>query len=340
MNIDLPKACLGTMNFGSITDDKTSFKIMDTAIEMGCNFFDTAEMYSVPCRKETDGLSEKIIGRWMKERKNRNDIFLASKVVGPEKGNAPWIREGEACFDKKNIRKAIIGSLERLQTDYLDLYQLHWPNRKVNIFGVRNFPYPIHPEKNPQEIPLEETLAVLQDLQKEGLVKHFGLSNETPWGVSECLRLEREKNLPKMVSIQNNYSLLTRTFETALSEFTYQENIGLLAYSPLAFGALVDTKRVDGRFDTYADIGIRYRAEKVQKIIEKYRALARKHDMTLPQLAIRFIASQPFVQSIIIGPATVEQTRDGIISCGKTLAPEILQAIETIHEEHPNVCPQ
>ena len=244
---ELSKVCLGTMNFGSITDQKTSFEIMDKALEMGCNFFDTAEMYSVPCRKETDGESEKIIGEWMSTRKNRSEIFIATKVVGPDRGNAPWIREGNAHFDEKNIREALHGSLKRLQTDYIDLYQLHWPDRKVNIFGVRNFDYP---ENSPQKeseisgnISLEETLKVLQKLKNEGLIKHFGLSNETPWGVSECLRLEREKNLPKMETLQNNYSLLTRTFETALSEFTYNEGIGLLAYSPLAFGALVDKKK-------------------------------------------------------------------------------------------------
>ena len=232
------------MNFGSITDEKTSFEMMDVSLEMGCNFFDTAELYSVPCRKETDGLSEKIVGNWMEARKNRSEIFLATKVVGPGKGNAPWIRGGDTHFDEKNIRQALEGSLKRLQTNYIDLYQLHWPDRNVNVFGRRNFSYPENsPEeqrKNSGNISLEETLGVLKKLQAEGLVKHFGISNETPWGVSECQRLEREKNLPKMETIQNNYSLLTRSYETALAEFSYNAGIGLLAYSPLAFGALVD----------------------------------------------------------------------------------------------------
>ncbi len=332
------------MNFGSIADEKTAFKIMDTAVKNGCTFFDTAEMYSVPCRKETDGLSEEIIGNWMSERNNRSEIFLATKVIGPLKGNAPWVRPGRRHFNEESIREALQGSLKRLQTDYIDLYQLHWPERSVNHFGVRNFSYPeISPAEHDEisgNISLEETLKVLQKLQKEGLIKEIGVSNETPWGVSECLRLAREKNLPKIQTIQNNYSLLTRTFETALSEFTYRENIPLLAYSPLAFGALVDKPRKGGRFDVYDDIGVRYRTAKVQKIIQKYRDLAKRNNMTLPELAISFIASQPFVHSVIIGPATAEQCQNGISACQKKLSPEILEAIEKIHEEHPNVCPQ
>jgi len=335
----LSKVCLGTMNFGSITDEETSYKIMDTAFEMGCNFFDTAEMYSVPTAKETSGVSEKIIGKWMKKRQNRDKIFLATKVIGPEKGNAPWIRNGKRCFNEKNIREALQGSLERLQTDYIDLYQLHWPDRDVNHFGVRNFPYTKN-TYNPDAIEIEETLKILEKLQKEGHIKYFGISNETPWGVSEFQRLEREQNLPKIQTIQNNYSLLTRTFETALSEFSFNTGLGLLAYSPLAFGALVDTQRKNGRFDTYSEQSSRYRTNTVKKIIEKYKSLAKSHNMTLPQLAISFVASQPFVKSVIIGPSTVEQTRDGILATRNILSENILKEIDIIHEEHPNVCPQ
>jgi len=337
---NLPKACLGTMNFGSITDEKTSFEIMDTALEMGCYFFDTAEMYSVPTTEETTGLSEKIIGKWMKNRKNRNKIFLATKITGPERGNAPWIRGGkERCFNEKNIREALQGSLDRLQTDYIDLYQLHWPNRDVNIFGTRNFSYTRN-TNNIEITEIQETLRILQKLQQEGLIKYFGISNETPWGVSEFQRLEREENLPKMQSIQNNYNLLTRTFETALSEFSFNTGLGLLAHSPLAFGALVDSQRKNGRFNTYTKSSLRYRTERVKKIVEKYKALAHSHGLTLPQLAISFVASKPFVNSVIIGPATVEQTRDAILATQQVLPENILQEIDIIHEEHPNVCPQ
>jgi len=229
-----------------------------------------------------------------------SEIFLATKIIGPEKGNALWIRNGIRCFDEKNIREALKGSLKRLQTDYIDLYQLHWPDRNVNIFGTRNFDYKNNEEnlKNSEHITLEKTLQVLQKLQNEGLIKYFGISNETPWGVLEFQRLEREQNLPKMQTIQNNYSLLTRTFETALSEFTLNTGLGLLAYSPLAFGALVDTKRQFGRFDTYEDIGLRYRTK------------------------------------------TVEKTKSGILATQRILSAEILQEIEKIHELHPNICPQ
>lgn len=346
---NLPKVCLGTMNFGSITNEKIAFEIMDTALAMGCNFFDTAELYAIPAREYTSGKTEEIIGDWMQIRNNRSEIFLATKVVGPSRF-APWIRNGKTDFDEKNIRSALQESLKRLQTDYIDLYQLHWPDRPVNIFGQRNFQYPdsrnLHSQnaKNnggqiSEYTPIEETLEVLKKLQKEGVVKHFGISNETPWGVSEYQRLEREKNFPKMETIQNNYSLLTRTYETSLAEFSYNTGIGLLAYSPLAFGALVDKKRKGGRFDTYDDIGVRYRTPTAQKIVKQYRELAHQNNMTLPEMALAFVVSQPFVQSVIIGPATEEQTKNGIEACQKKLTPEIFEAIEKIHEQHPNICP-
>lgn len=338
-DIKVSKACLGTMSFGAHVSEKTAWEIMDQALELQINFFDTAEMYSVPPSKETYGLTEEIIGRWMRERKSRDKIILATKISGPSRGFDNYVREGKNHFDKKNIRLAIEGSLRRLQTDYIDLYQLHWPDRNVNKFGERAFKY----DANEFATPIEETLVVLEEIQKEGKVKHFGISNETPWGTMEFLRIAREKNLPRMVSIQNNYSLLTRSFESGLSEISHREKIGLLAYSPLAYGVLggryLDGNKPEGgRLTKYPKWAMRYQTEQVNKIVKKYKILAEENGLTLPQMALAFVYAQDFLTSCIIGPSNVTQLIEDVEAMNFVLSEEVLNSINAIHEECPNPC--
>ncbi|HEY5714487.1 MAG TPA: aldo/keto reductase [Candidatus Gracilibacteria bacterium] len=333
--------CLGTMSFGAHVNEETARAVMDKSLELGINFFDTAELYAIPPCKETHGLTEEIIGRWMRDRGNRFDIVLATKVVGPTRGAFDsYIRGGETGFDRKNIMHAVEDSLKRLQTDYIDLYQLHWPDRNVPKFGQRNW---VHATEE-QATPILETLQVLAELQKSGKVRHFGLSNETPWGTLEFLRLARENNLPRMVSVQNNYSLLTRSYETAMAEISMREDIGLLPYSPLGFGALggryLDGKKPKGgRFTCYPQFATRYRTPQVEGLIKRYKALAESHQITLPQLALAFVYAQPFVTSTIIGPSNVEQLVENVGALDIKLPKEILAGIEEIHEACPNICP-
>jgi aryl-alcohol dehydrogenase-like predicted oxidoreductase len=334
------RVCLGTMSFGAHVSEETSFEIMDRALEMGVNFFDTAELYSIPDSKETYGLTEEIIGRWFRSGNSRDKIILATKVCGPARWGENYIRNGESRLDQKNIRLALEGSLKRLQTDYVDLYQLHWPDRKVNIFGRRNY----DPSDDSDAVPIEETMKTMRELQKEGKIRHYGLSNETPWGTMEYLRLSRELGLPRTVSIQNNYSLLTRTYENSMAEISHRENIGLLAYSPLGFGVLGgrylnDRKPQGGRFTKYPDFVPRYRSKQVQKITEKYKSLAEENGLTLPQMALAFVYRQSFLTSNIIGPSNVSQLEEDVKALDIKLTEEIIQEIEKIHEECSNVCP-
>ena len=337
--IKVSKACLGTMSFGAHVPEETAIEVMDKAIELGINFFDTAELYAVPPCEETYGLTEEIIGRWMKERKTRNKIVLATKAVGPNRGFADYIRNGETHFDKKNLKTAIEGSLRRLQTDYIDLYQLHWPDRNVNKFGEREFKF----DANEISTPILETLQILEELKQEGKVRNFGISNETPWGTMEFLRIAREENLPRMVSIQNNYSLLTRSFENGLSEISHRENIGLLAYSPLGYGVLggryLDGQKPEGgRFTKYPHFVPRYQSPFVETIIKKYKTLAEENGLTLPQMALAFVYMQDFLTSNIIGPSNVEQLVEDVEAMNIKLSDEILKGITEIHEECPNPC--
>jgi aryl-alcohol dehydrogenase-like predicted oxidoreductase len=340
-DIEVSKACLGTMSFGAHVSEETSFKVMDRSLELGINFFDTAELYSVPVSKETYGLTEEIIGRWFKARNSRDKIVLASKVCGPARNdNDNYIREGKTRLDRKNIRLALEASLKRLQTNHIDLYQIHWPDRNVNKFGERNYA----PTDESDTIPIEETMKAMQELQKEGKIKHYGLSNETPWGIMEYLRLAKELGLPRPISIQNNYSLLTRSYENSMAEISHRENIGLLAYSPLGYGVLGGRylngeKPAGGRFAKYPDFAQRYHTKQVEEIIKKYKALAEENGMTLPGLALAFVYEQFFLTSNIIGPSNVSQLEEDVRALEIKLTPEIKEQIEIIHEECPNVCP-
>jgi len=337
-NAKVSKACLGTMSFGAHVDEATAYSIMNRSLELGINFFDTAEMYAVPPCPETYGHTEEIIGRWMKQANSRNKIVLATKVAGPTRG-MHWIREGKTKFNEKYIREALGGSLKRLGTDSIDLYQLHWPDRNIQIFGGRYFGQ----DEVLEGTAIEETLTVLQKIQKEGKVKHFGLSNETPWGTMKFLRTAEENNLPRMITTQNNYSLLTRTYDMAMAEVSLAEDIGLLAYSPLAYGVL-GGKYLDGninaggRFDKYPDFVPRYRVPEVEASIKRYKALAEENNMTLPELALAFTYQQPFLTSSIIGPSSVEQLEQCVKAINTKLSPEILQKIDAIDSLLPNPC--
>ena len=339
-DIQISRTCLGTMSFGAHVSEDTACAIMDAALDHGITFFDTAEMYSVPTRPETTGLTEQMIGRWMQKNNTRNKIILATKIAGPSTNpNSRYLRDGQNHFDKKNITLAIEGSLKRLQTDSIDYYQLHWPDRVTNIFGQRTF----IPDLTEYRTPFEDTLTVLQELQKAGKIRHLGISNETPWGAMEYLRLAKEHGYPRPLTTQNNYSLLTRTFESTLAEVSYRENLGLLGYSPLAYGVLsgryIDGQRpAGGRLTTYPDFNPRYRTPLVESLVKRYLALAEQHSLTLPQLALAFAYSRRFMTSVIIGPSTVDQLIEDAEAVHIQLTSEVLTAIDTIHESCPNPC--
>lgn len=313
---------------------------MDKAIDLWINFFDTAELYSVPPSKETFWVTENIIWKWMKSRNSRDKIIIATKVAWPAR---PWfidyVRWWNTCFDKKNIELAIEWSLKRLWTDYIDLYQLHWPDRNLHTFGQRHY----IPYNNEQMRPIEETLEVLKSLQDKWKVRCFWLSNESPWWTMKFLQIAKEKNLPRMVSVQNNYSLLTRTFDTGMSEVCTKEDIGLLAYSPLGFWVLwwryLDwNKPVWWRLTKYPNYLPRYQSHVVENIIKQYKSFAEDNGLTLPQLALAFVYCKPFLTSTIIWPSNVDQLIEDTQAINIQLSKNILKSIENINEKFPNPC--
>jgi aryl-alcohol dehydrogenase-like predicted oxidoreductase len=329
--------CLGSMNWGEQNTEADAHEQMDYAVEQGINFIDTAELYPIPPNKESQGRTESYIGTWMKEKKNRSDLIIASKVTG--KSPMTYVRGGdELKFDRKNITAAIEGSLKRLQTDYIDLYQLHWPDRRTNVFGVRNYTH----DQDDQSVPLLETLEVLADFVKQGKIRHVGLSNETAWGVTEFLRLSRENDLPRMQSIQNPYSLIMRQYESALAEIGINEDVGLLVYSPLATGVL-SGKYLDGKMPKGSRMDYsggrsnkRYNPDHAQPAIQDYVDLAKKHDLDPAQMALAFVNSRQFVTSNIIGATTMEQLKSNIASVDLELNEEVLDGIEQIQTIMPN----
>ena len=340
-DIDVSVICLGTMTFGEQNSQQEGFDQMDYAVERGVNFFDTAELYAVMPRKETYGKTEEIVGNWFQERKNRDKIILASKIASKSDG-LEWIREGSVTlgFDKKNMNAAIDQSLKRLKTDYIDLYQLHWPERKVPKFGTLDFEYDA---SDNDWTTIEEVLYNLDQLVKAGKIRYVGLSNETPWGVMKYLQLSKEKNLPRMMSIQNVYSLVNRVFDIHNSEVSIRENCGLLAYSPLAGGRL-SGKYVGGRNPKNARYTLwprrfsRHHTERGENAIEKYVNLAHKHSIAPSTFANAFVNDRPFVTSNIIGATTMEQLKENIDSIDITLSKEVLKEIEDIHLSDPNPC--
>ena len=337
-DIEVSRICLGTMTWGEQNTEKEAHEQLDYAVESGINFIDVAEMYPVPPREETYGLTESYIGNWLSKRKDRDKIILASKVAAKAEW-LPYIRSGQIKLDKKNIVQALEDSLKRLKTDYIDLYQMHWPDRDTNFFG--KLAYYHAPEKD--GIPIAETLAVLDELVKQGKIRVIGISNETPWGCAEYLRISREKELPRIVSIQNPYNLLNRTFEIGISEFSHREQVGLLAYSPLAFGALsgkyLNNQKPEGARLTLFERFNRYLNPQATKATEAYVNLAKKNDLDPSQMALSYVSSRPFLTSNIIGATSMEQLKMDIESINIELSDDVIKDIESIHEKIPNPAP-
>lgn len=325
--------CLGTMTFGQQNSEAEGHAQLDYALDHGVNFIDTAEIYSIPPRRETQGSTERIIGSWLASRRNRERVIVATKVSG--RGEADWLRaNGEKpCLDRKNIEAAIDASLKRLRTDYVDLYQIHWPDRDVPLFGAGGS-IPGLPGARP-EVAIEETLDALDTLVKTGKVRHIGLSNETPWGVSRFLA-GALNGAPRIVSIQNAYNLINRSFENGLAEFSLREDVGLLAYSPLAQGYLTGKyqggARPPGARTTLFERGARYEKAGAAEAIDAYLALAKEAGLDPAQMALAFVTSRRFVTSNIIGATTMEQLATDIASSSLRLSPEVERKIEEIHQ--------
>ena len=346
-NLNVSVICLGTMTFGEQNSQLEGFEQMDFAVERGVNFFDTAEMYPVYPKKETCGKSEEIIGNWLKTNKKRDKIILASKVAsGHPKGigatGLAWIRKGgkNLRFDKDNLIEAVNGSLKKLQTDYIDLYQLHWPERNVAVFGQLDFKY--DPSDN-KWTPIEEVLENLDHLVKSGKVRYVGLCNETPWGIMNYLKIAKEKKLPRMMSVQNGYSLVNRVFDIANSEVSIREQCGLLAYSPLAGGRLsgkyINGKRPkNARYTLWRKSGSRIIPERGGLAIEKYADLAKKYNISLSTFANAFVINRPFVTSNIIGATSIKHLEENLNSIDINMTEKMLQDIENIHLSDPNPC--
>lgn len=329
--------CLGTMTWGEQNDEAEAFAQMDRARAAGINFVDTAEMYPVPPRQETYTATERIIGAYFRNRGTRNEWVLATKAAGPGNG-IDYIRNGHPKFDRRQLQEAVEGSLRRLGTDYIDLYQLHWPERSTNFFGRLGYQ---HNEES--FTPLEDTLEALDGLVRAGKIRHIGLSNETPWGLATYLRLAETRGWPRVASIQNPYNLLNRTFEIGLAEMAIREQCGLLAYSPLAFGMLTG-KYDKGARPEGARISLfsrfkRYSQPQAEAACARYVALAREHGLSPAQMALAFVTRQPFVTSNIIGATSLEQLDENLASIDVELSETLLAAIEAIHTDQPNPAP-
>ncbi len=340
-DIEVSLIGLGTMTWGEQNTEEDAHAQLDYALSRGVTLVDAAEMYPVPPRPETQGRTEAYIGTWLAKTGRRKDIVLASKVAGPVRDakRPGHIRNGKTSLDRKNLTEALHASLKRLQTDYLDLYQLHWPDRTTTTFGQLAYPW----KEDESTISIEETLSVLQDFVREGKVRAVGVSNETPWGVSQFLKASDTQGLPRIATIQNPYSLLNRTFETGLSEFTHHEQVSLLAYSPLAMGVL-SGKYLGGARPAGARVTLftrftRYSSEETQSATRDYVMLARQAGLSPTHLALAFVNEQKFVASNLMGATTLEQLRENIDSVDVVLTPDVLEGIKLIHTRHPNPAP-
>ena len=336
-DIQVSKICLGTMTFGQQNTEAEGHAQMDYSLEQGVNFFDTAEMYSVPARQETYGSTERILGTWFQKTGNRDKVVLASKIAGPNP-NFTYMRE-KNDFSPASIQYALDKSLERLQTDYIDLYQLHWPERKTNFFGQRGFKV----QDDAWEDNIHAVLETLNGFIQQGKIKHIGLSNETPWGIMRFLEESKYHNLPRIKTVQNPYSLLNRLYENGSAEIGIRENVGLLAYSPMAFGVL-SGKFLTGEAHPNARINLfpqfsRYNSEQSAAATRLYHEIAQQNGLTLTQLALAFIEQQPFVTSTIIGATTMEQLKENIDTINVTLSEELLQAIDGVQAKIPDPAP-
>ena len=338
-DIEVSIICLGSMTWGEQNTPAQAHEQLDFAVGQGVNFIDTAELYPSPMQPETQGRTEEYIGTWLKQRPHRDKLVIATKIC-PAASHANYLRDGKNRLDRHNLQLAVDASLKRLQTDYVDLYQIHWPERDTNFFGRRDYYHA--PDKD--GVPIEETLSALADQVRAGKIRYAGVSNETPWGVSEYLRLSREANLPRIVSIQNPYSLLNRTFESGLAEFAHRENVSLLAYSPLGFGVLsgkyLDGNRPEGaRLTLFSKQYKRYNNEEAQECTRQYAAVAGECGIHPAQLALAFVNQRPFLTSTIIGATTMQQLAANIASADLKLDKSALRRIDEIHRAQPNPCP-
>ena len=336
-DINLSTICLGTMTWGEQNSQEEGFQQMDYALDQGVNFWDTAELYSIPPRAETFGHTEIIIGNWFKKTKKRKQVILATKVCGPMRS---YVRGGGNQYGVKNITEALEGSLKRLQTDYIDLYQLHWPERNTNMFGRLGYEHNDVGDWN----KFEDILGNLKKFVDDGKIRHVGLSNETPWGTKKFLEVAKEKRLPRMMSVQNPYNLLNRTYEVGLAEISIRDQIGLLAYSPLAIGYLTGKYRNNqipkkSRLDVDRDFWTRYNKPNAEKAVEAYYQIAKKNNIDMAQMSLKFCEIQPFVTSVIIGATTMEQLKTDIESVNVKLTDEIIKEINEVQKIYPNPCP-
>ncbi len=335
-DIEVSKICLGSMTWGRQNTEAEGHEQMDYALDQGINFIDTAEMYSVPYQKEAQGSTEKIIGTWLAKHKNRDKIVLASKITGPSPTFAP-IRDNLG-FSKEAINDALHKSLKRLQTDYLDLYQLHWPERNSNFFGQRGY---THKEDEQWEDNIAEILESLNKYIKEGKIRNIGLSNESAFGVMRYVE-EARKGAPKMVTVQNPYNLLNRKDEVGLTEVLHREDVGHLPYSPLGFGQLtgkyLDGYPKDARVTLFPNYD-RYHSDNGFEATRRYKKIADDHGMSLTQMSLAFVNDRPFVTSNIIGATSMEQLKENIGSADIALSEEVLKAINEVHDAIPNPAP-
>ncbi len=329
--------CLGTMTFGEQNSEKDGHEQLNFAIDQGINFIDTAEMYPVPGKKETQGETERIIGTWLKDQK-REDLIISSKIIGPAAWNS-YMRGGPD-YSEEQLNEAVNGSLSRLQTDYIDVYQLHWPERKTNFFGELGYK---HDADDDWEDNIQEVLTSLKGLVESGKIKYIGISNETAWGAMKFLHYADKVGLPKIIVVQNPYSLLNRTYEVGMAEMSMRENVGLLAYSPLAFGMLTGkyrkTKTPENARLTLFPRMARYSGDLSFEAVEKYAAIAEKNNLSLAQMSLAFINSREFLGANIIGATTMGQLKENIGSIDVNLSEEVLKEIEAVHQLIPNPAP-
>ena len=336
-DLDVSLICLGTMTWGTQNTEKDAFEQMDYSVSQGVNFFDTAEIYSVPPTSDSYGKTEVMIGNWFEKRKNRDKIILASKVAGP---GCDWIRGGGNNFDEKKIGEAIDGSLKRLKTDYIDLYQLHWPERSTNFFGRRDYSYN---NKEGEWNSFENILDALGKYIKSGKIRYIGMSNETPYGLSRYLEISKNKGAPRMMSVQNPYNLVNRTYEIGMSEISIRQKCGLLVYYPLAAGALSGKYR-NGEMPKNSRMALfkgweRHLNPLAMRAYDEYYKLAKDFNLTMVQLAQSFVNSRPFVTSNIIGATTMEQLKENIDSVNIDFTDEMMERVDKIHNENPNPSP-
>tara|TARA_B100000809_G_C15137506_1_gene531358 strand:- start:4853 stop:5890 length:1038 start_codon:yes stop_codon:yes gene_type:complete len=336
-DIKVSKICLGTMTWGNQNTQDEGFAQMDLALDKGVNFFDVAELYPVPATAETYAETERIIGNWFKKTGNRDKVVLATKIAGPGDYTAHIRTNG---FSKEALNDAVNSSLERLKTDYIDLYQLHWPERETNTFGVRDY---THNPNDKWDDNFKEVLHNLDEIIKSGKIRQVGISNEKAWGTMRYLEESRTHDLPRMITIQNAYSLINRVFEGDMAEIAIREEIGLLAYSPMAFGVL-SGKYIKGTAADNARLKLfprfaRYSGDKATEATKRYMKIAEAHNMTIAQMSLAFVTDRPFMTSNIIGATSLEQLEENIDSANITLSDEILKAINEVHAEIPNPAP-